>query len=134
MPENLPLPANRAPLYPSTPQQGSPLGEKVSDEHRSGPLTANRIQHASFPTIRRGYDPKTVQAYLAQVAAEVTRLQQRLAAAYDENDRIKHNLRQWQTDHATNCCGPNSDRLLNAPTPSRWITQPPYPRRPPDRT
>ena len=67
----------------------------------AGSTNASDLRAADFPRTRRGFDPAAVRRFLALVADEVLRLREQLAAAHAETDRIKHNLRQWQTDHAT---------------------------------
>ena len=46
---------------------------------------------------RRGFDPTEVRAFLHLVADELTALRAELAAAQDENVRIKQALRDWQS-------------------------------------
>jgi hypothetical protein len=52
-----------------------------------------------FPTARRGYDPDAVHRHLANLEAEIRRLQHRVNTVYAENDRIKQALRRWHRQH-----------------------------------
>jgi DivIVA domain-containing protein len=45
------------------------------------------IRSASFPTVRKGFDPKEVSAYLERVAADVERLQNRVRQLEAEDAR-----------------------------------------------
>lgn len=64
-------------------------------------LTANHIRTARFPVATEGYDPEAVHAYLGQVADEILRLHQNLAAARADAERVKHSLRQRQSGYVT---------------------------------
>jgi hypothetical protein len=80
-----------------------------------GQFIAARIRTAFFPTVRHGYQPEAVRHLLAQAADEITRLQQRLAAVYAENDQIKAALKQWQSDHAATCRRTDPDTRTHWP-------------------
>jgi DivIVA domain-containing protein len=81
----------------------------------SGKPSADRIREHHFTTAKRGYSTTEVRAYLATVADEVTRLLATLAAARDENARIKDALHIWQREHAHTCTQAPS---RPSPTPS----------------
>lgn len=61
-------------------------------------LSAARVRAAYFrPSWRRGVDGDEVRAFLDRVATEWDLMTRDLAAAREENDRLKAALRDWQT-------------------------------------
>jgi DivIVA domain-containing protein len=72
----------------------------VGSHYRSAtcrPLEAVEIRERLFPAVRRGLDPTEVYAFLARVAADLAAARAEVARTREENARIKHALRDWQS-------------------------------------
>ncbi|MEU3456449.1 hypothetical protein ABZ671_23045 [Micromonospora sp. NPDC006766] len=70
----------------------------------AGPLTPGRIRELPLPRTplgRRGYRPGDVDALLHRLAYEVGERSRRLDLVQEENRRLKHALRTWQTRQAS---------------------------------
>jgi DivIVA domain-containing protein len=95
-------------------------------------LGPQEIREAAFGAARRrrGLDPDEVRAFLGQVADEVDRLQQELAAATGEVIRVKTALHNWQVEHAATCAAPQTGRPAGAPAPQQPAPSPQYPAPP----
>lgn len=64
-------------------------------------LTVQRVRAVYFsPSWRRGVDGDEVRAFVQWVAAEIGLLTRELAAAREENARLKAALRDWQSRNA----------------------------------
>ena len=127
----------------STPPQppGHPDGPGGPPAYRLG---ARDVRAARFnpPMHRRdGYDAAQVRAFLARVADEIDRLQLELATERDTGERIRDQLRRWQSEHAPQ---PGQDGYGRLPEPTDppgppghpgrdpYADQQPGPRWPPD--
>ena len=67
------------------------------------PLAPQQVRERTFIAAgigRRGFDANDVRKFLHRAADDLAAARAELAWVRDENDRIKHALRQWQTDHA----------------------------------
>ncbi|MDG4763452.1 DivIVA domain-containing protein [Solwaraspora sp. WMMD406] len=62
-------------------------------------ITAGQVRDRQFNQVRRGLDPTEVYAFLHRVAEDVADLRDEVQRTRDENMRIKHALRDWQTRH-----------------------------------
>lgn len=75
-------------------------GEMYEGDVAPVALTAEQVTRVRFRTRWRGLDPRHVAAYLARVAAELRRRDQRIARLSDELSLLKQALRDWQSDQA----------------------------------
>ncbi|SCL16210.1 DivIVA domain-containing protein [Micromonospora nigra] len=80
------------------------MGVYHSRNALAGPLTPDRLAAVELhrtPLGRRGYRPDDVDALLHRLAYEIgERIRQR-DQVWEENRRLKHALRTWQSEHAT---------------------------------
>ena len=61
------------------------------------PMLPSQVRDRRFREVRRGLDPDEVYAFLHYVAEDLTALRDDLRRTHDENLRIKHALRDWQS-------------------------------------
>jgi DivIVA domain-containing protein len=61
-------------------------------------LRAWQVRRHTFAVRRRGLDPVEVTAFLGRVADELAVAHTALTALHEENQRIKHSLRAWQSN------------------------------------
>ena len=62
------------------------------------PISPGQVRDRRFPEqARHGCDPGEVRAFLHLVADELAAVRAELATTRDENLRIKHALREWQS-------------------------------------
>ncbi|WDZ86419.1 hypothetical protein [Micromonospora cathayae] len=71
-------------------------------DNRHPPLSPERIRERRFTLRRRGADPAEITLFLARVADELAVAQTALTAVREENARIKHALRTWQSAQRPN--------------------------------
>lgn len=75
---------------------------------RLGPQDVRDAAFLSVSRRRGGLDPDQVYAFLREVAEEMARLQQQVAAATTEAIRVKTALYDWQVEHAATCTHPQA--------------------------
>jgi len=94
---------------------------------RLGPQDVRDATFAAASRRRGGLDPDQVYAFVNEVADEMARLQQEVAAATSDAIRVKNALYDWQVEHAATCSHPQA---TNRPQPQqRPAPQPWYPDR-----
>jgi DivIVA domain-containing protein len=77
------------------------MNKPTPTSHRTRRITPAQIRTRRFRTRRwGGLDPDEVHAYLEAVAQELATLSRELIITVQENDRIKHALRDWQTRYS----------------------------------
>ncbi|PZG16110.1 hypothetical protein C1I95_18300 [Micromonospora craterilacus] len=80
------------------------MGVYHSHNALTGPLTPDRLAAVELPRTplgRRGYRPDDVDALLHRLAYEVGERTRQREQVLEENRRLKHALRTWQSEHAT---------------------------------
>ncbi|SCL28703.1 DivIVA domain-containing protein [Micromonospora nigra] len=76
-------------------------GHALTGPFLNGPLTPDRIAAVELPRTRlgrRGYEPDAVHALLERLAHELQHRARQLDLVRDENRRVKHALRTWQSE------------------------------------
>ncbi|WP_234359440.1 DivIVA domain-containing protein [Plantactinospora sp. BC1] len=73
----------------------------------------SQVRATTFRSRWRGLDPEEVYAYLRRLADELENLRRAERIAHAEAERIRQDLRQWQTRHARCWCVASSRRTPN---------------------
>ncbi|HEY0698679.1 MAG TPA: DivIVA domain-containing protein [Micromonospora sp.] len=77
------------------------------------------LRDRRFGVRLRGLDPTEVYGFLTRVANDLAAVYAELAAARNENQRIKEVLRQWQTEPVVT----GHERTAGRRTPDRPVTR-----------
>nr|MDT0660356.1 DivIVA domain-containing protein [Micromonospora sp. DSM 115978] len=76
-------------------RDGRPIG--TGWPHRPTP---HEVRSEEFTPRRRGVDPDQVRDFQHRIADELATLHREIRAVREENDRLKHALRDWLRRHS----------------------------------